>query len=447
MNVPDSLPKRSTLFLLLGILCYSSAGLLSWARDTLVSSALLSQLSLFLELLIEYLWSVPSALIIFLVLGIILGLYYGTRARGKKVRCLLWLDHPSLPSWLKFLGVLLCFIYTILPLQWAQRTFTRSPESFPDYAVFHSIVILLSLLGTIFCCLYLFENLPLKIVYVIKKVMTRFYKLKEKYLIGSLFVLCFLTTGIIAYTVLDHIPHILDSIAQLFHAKIYLMGKLYAPLPPLKEFFDYAHIINDTKWYSQYPPGHSFLLMLGLLMGAPWIIGPLLGALSLLIFYHITKNIYHDRRTSYLSTSLLLLSPFFLFMSSSHMNHTSTMFFILVFLYSYQRIFSSHAFTPAIIAGLSIGYAITIRPLTAGAIGLPFIYYLLFSVYRNKEVPVKNVLIFLAGLSTMVSLLLLYNELTNGAPFSLVIKKNTRPWDFWEVLKGGHPNHIPSKVV
>ncbi|MBW1855421.1 MAG: glycosyltransferase family 39 protein [Deltaproteobacteria bacterium] len=194
------------------------------------------------------------------------------------------------------------------------------------------------------------------------------------------------------------------------------MGKLYASLPLNKEFFDYAHIINDNKWYSQYPPGHSLLLMLGLFVGAPWLIGPLLGTLSLFIFYLLVKNIYGDHQITYLSSTLLLLSPFFLFMSSNHMNHTSTLFFIVLFLYFYTRIFSSDSLTPAFFSGLSLGYAINIRPLTAVAIGIPFICNLLVCAYKKREVKMRKVLIFAVAVSLMVILLLLYNYLTNGNP-------------------------------
>jgi hypothetical protein len=123
------------------------------------------------------------------------------------------------------------------------------------------------------------------------------------------------------------------------------------------------------------------------------------------------------------------------------------MFFILVFLYFYQRIFSSHASIHALLAGLSLGYAITIRPLTAGAVGLPFICYLLFDVYKNKEVPIKTVLIFLAGLSAMVSLLLFYNDLTNGSPFLFGYQKKYQTLGFLGNAQGGEPHTLKGGVI
>ncbi len=180
----------------------------------------------------------------------------------------------------KFSLLAFLFLYSLFPLSWTRHYLARSLESFPDSTPFDSVLLLLILAGTTLCCLYCFEKLPLRIVVLVEKALSHFFTWKETYFIGSLLAICFLVTATIAYAVLDHIPHVQDSIAQLFQAKIFKMGALYAPLPPHKEFFDYTNIINDSRWYSQYPPGHSLLLMLGLFLGAPWLIGPLLGAFS-----------------------------------------------------------------------------------------------------------------------------------------------------------------------
>ena len=432
---------KSDLFLVLGMLCYSIVVILYSSKNKIQSFTLIKKLCSFLEVLANYLWSAPSTLVILFFLLFISWIYYYMKAKGKHVRY-----HPSLLSFTR-ISLLLFFIYTIFPLQWAQRSFTRSPESFPDYTPFDSILILLSLVGTIFCCLYCFKKLPLKLINPIEKVTSCFFKLKERYLIGSLLVLCFLITATIAYAVLDHIPHVQDSIAQLFQAKIFKMGKLYTSLPSHKDFFDYAHMINDVRWYSQFPPGHSLLLTLGLFLEAPWLIGPLLGTFSLFIFYLLVKNIYRDHRITYLSSILFLLSPFFLFMSSSYMNHNSTMFFIILFLYFYLRIFSSDSSMPALISGLSLGYAMNIRSLTAVAISIPFMCNLLICVYKKRGIEVKKVLVFFIGVFLMVILLLLYNDLTNGNPFLFGYQKKYQTLGFLGAAQGGPPHTLKGGVI
>ncbi|KPJ60386.1 MAG: hypothetical protein AMJ42_01475 [Deltaproteobacteria bacterium DG_8] len=439
--------EKSNIFLASGLLCYSIALILFSFKSEITSSLLFRKLSSSLQILADYLWSAPSAIILLIIFLFTLWCYYSAKFKEKPVRYLQWDLHSSFPSFTKLSLLSLFFIYTIFPLRWAQRNFTRSAESFPNYTPFDSILILLTLMGTIFCCLFCSEKLPLKIVNLIEKVVSRFYKWKETYFIGSLLVLCFLITGTIAYVVLDHIPHVQDSIAQLFQAKIFKIGKLYAPLPPHKEFFDYNHIINDVKWYSQYLPGHSFILMLGLFLGVPWLIGPLLGTFSLFTFYLVTKNIYRDHRITYLSSSLFLLSPFFLFMSSSYMNHSSTMFFILVFLYFYLRVFSSDSSIHALISGLSLGYAINIRPLTSVAIGIPFICNLLICAYKKREIKIKKVFIFFIGISLMVILLLLYNYLTNGNPLLFGYQKKYQTLGFLGSAQFGPVHTLQGGVI
>ncbi len=233
-----------------------------------------------------------------------------------------------------------------------------------------------------------------------------FFRLKELTVIGLCLTICFLTTALIAYTVLDGIPHVEDSIAQLFQAKIFKQGMLCAPLPPYKEFFDYTNIINDEKWYSQYPPGHSLLLTAGLLAGVPWLIGPLLGTLSLVLFYLVTKTIYDEQRIIMASSCLLLLSPFFLFMSSSYMNHTSTLFFLLLFLYAYLQDVCIGSPLVCPLAGLSLGYAATSGPWMPLLLPplLPSIS--LLSVQEKRSARRNEMDVLLVGTAFMVMLLL-----------------------------------------
>lgn len=437
--------RRSNVFLSLGVLCYSTASVLFYFQNRITYSAPLKKFNFFPALLADYLCSIPSAIIIVLIFLSILWGYYHVRTNGKHRRNLQWFIH--VPAFIRFAMVSLFFIYTLFPIRWAQQRFSRSLDSFLDYTYFDFILLLLCLVGTILCCLYCFERFPLKITLLVEKMMDRFFKWKESFFIGTLLILCLLATGILAYAVLDHIPHVQDSIDQLFQAKIFKMGKLYAPLPSHKEFFDYTNVINDDKWYSQYPPGHPLLLMVGLLIGIPWLIGPLVGTLSLFIFFLLIKTVYSDHRVLYLSCSLLLLSPFFLFMSSNYMNHSSTMFFIVLFLYCYLRIFSSNSHLYAILSGLSLGYAINIRPFDAVTIGTPFIFYLLICAYKKRKVKYKKIVSFCIAVSLMVFLLMLYNTLTNGNPFMFGYQKNYHTLGFLGNSQFGPPHTLKGGVI
>src|SRR5262249_55202661 len=123
-------------------------------------------------------------------------------------------------------------------------------------------------------------------------------------------------------------PHVQDSIAQQFQAKILARGRAWVPAPPHGDFFLQDFLVQDHgRWYSQYPPGQAALLALGELADTPWLVCPLLAVLTGLWLYHTARRIYGGR-TAGLVLLMFCLSPFVWFMSGERMNHTGTLFWI-----------------------------------------------------------------------------------------------------------------------
>ncbi|MGD2152734.1 MAG: glycosyltransferase family 39 protein, partial [Gemmatimonadales bacterium] len=206
-------------------------------------------------------------------------------------------------------------------------------------------------------------------------------------------------------------PHNVDSIAQLFQARIFLGGSLTAPAPQYPEFFGATHLlIRDGRWFSQYPPGHSVLLGLGLLAGLPWLVNPLFAAGTLALVFAAAHRLLGDGGAR-LAAALYLVSPFALFMSASYMNHVTSGFFLALALYAAVRTASA---APAkgwpLVTGAALAAAATVRPLEAAAwaavLGL---WILLRRGWRSAAVVGATCLVGLAPL-------LLYNGLTTGHP-------------------------------
>ena len=63
--------------------------------------------------------------------------------------------------------------------------------------------------------------------------------------LSALFV--FIFTNLFSYFIFDHTPHVHDEICYIFQAKIFKSGQLYVPSSCEKEFFDFAHMINNGK--------------------------------------------------------------------------------------------------------------------------------------------------------------------------------------------------------
>jgi len=241
----------------------------------------------------------------------------------------------------------------------------------------------------------------------------RFYI--QTIIICSIFIFCM--ASLIAFATYDYMPHISDEISQLFQAKIFLSGHLTAPSPPLPEFFTYAedNIIVTPKWYSQYPPGFSFLLMIGLWLGSPWVINPLLAALSTVLIFLLCRELF-DRETAVLSVILFALSPKVLFTSGSLMNHSAAMFFLLLAVASMVFAVRRQKALLALCSGISLGISLNIRTLDAVILYLPVGIYSLSAVSSYGKKGLKILGMWLCGFLMMAGILLLYNYYTTGNP-------------------------------
>jgi len=233
--------------------------------------------------------------------------------------------------------------------------------------------------------------------------------------LAAIFAAEFLFANLISYFAFDHLPHVQDSVAQVFHGKIFAAGRLTAPSPLLRDFFYYDHIINNGRWYSQYLPGHSLLMMIGVLVGAPWIINPLLGSATIVLLYFLGRELYSDA-IGRLAAVLGLFSPFILFMSSEFMNHVTALFLFTLFVLFYARTIRLKSAFSAIIAGASLGWILNIRPLTAVSLALPFTVYACYLLWKQVRRYRKPFLAMALTASVFVTILLAFNYLTNGDP-------------------------------
>lgn len=232
----------------------------------------------------------------------------------------------------------------------------------------------------------------------------------------ALFV--FIFTNLFSFFIFNHIPHVNDEIDNLFQAKIFKSGRVYVPSPCAKEFFDFPHMINNGKWYSQYTPGYPFLLFLSLLIQAPWLVNPLLAALSIILFYFLGKEIFNSN-VGVLAAVLGAISIWFLVMSSTMMSHTSSLFFTSFFLLFLFRSIKNPSIANGLFAGLGMGMAFLIRPYNIVLLSLPFLLYYAGKLIQNLTKRLKNAAAFVLITLAFISVLLIYNQVTNDHPFRM----------------------------
>jgi hypothetical protein len=176
-----------------------------------------------------------------------------------------------------------------------------------------------------------------------------------------------------------------------------------------------VHNINNGRWYSEYTPGHIFMLMLGLIVGAMWITNPLLGSASIVLFYLIGRETFGEK-TGRLAALLGIFSPFIIFMSSGFFSHVTTLFYTALFtLFFIKTVKYSKLYHP-LIAGISLGIALNARILTAIGIALPYAFYAIYLMFTRRREYLLRFAIMFTGFMLLVGVLAGFNYLTNGHP-------------------------------
>ncbi len=231
-------------------------------------------------------------------------------------------------------------------------------------------------------------------------------------------VLVFVATASFSYYALDHTPRVHDEIVYQFQAQLFQSGRLYAPSPACPHSFDFSHMVNNGRWYSQYPPGYPLLLLMSLFFGIPWLLNPVLAGISIGLLYHLGREIYN--RTVGMWTAFLgTVSIWLLLMSSTMMSHTSSLLFMAVFLLYLFRSLRQPSLKNGMLTGLGFGMMFLIRPYNAVLLAFPFVVYLLARWIKSPKQQIKNLLGFGTVGAAAVVLLLSYNTLTNGHPLTM----------------------------
>jgi hypothetical protein len=176
-------------------------------------------------------------------------------------------------------------------------------------------------------------------------------------------------SSLLAYFVWERVPHIDDSITYLFQAKYLSLGRLWLPRPVDPESFGVAHLLVDgDRWYGKFFPGWPAVLALGVVLGAPWLVNPVLGALTILLTHRLVKS-HYDIRTAHAAVLLLAVSPWFLFMSASFMAHTVSLCLLLLALVAIDVARQRGSHSAAMGAGASLGLLFLTRPFDAALVG------------------------------------------------------------------------------
>mgnify|MGYP001559334196 FL=1 len=261
--------------------------------------------------------------------------------------------------------------------------------------------------------------------------------------------------ALVATAVFSQRPLLIDELAQLWQAQRYAEWRLSIPAPLHREFFSFLHLVDTgDAVYAQFPPGGPFMLWLGVLAGAPWMVGPVCGALCVWLFARIARAAEPEAGDGWVvgATLLFAATPFAVFMFGSYMNHVTALLWIMVAVVSLIKLIELDGATAfprmsaettriatdsaasflwrlsasirelrgtavafSLLLGLGFGMAATIRPLDAFAFALPAAVWL---VARAGRSPGRWVETFIAGcgVSLPFAAMMYVNAQTTGHP-------------------------------
>ena len=248
---------------------------------------------------------------------------------------------------------------------------------------------------------------------------------KPKLLLLAAFFLSVIAIGLLSHYVLqDYYIIPTDENAYLFQAKTFAQGRLFAEPHPLSEFFEAVNIVTTpSKVFGKYPPGHALFLMWGVLIGYPRLIPLFISSLTLLVIFLLAKEAY-DSKTAKVSVIFALLSPVYLFTSSTLLSQTTSLFLISLGCLFFIKTLKTERYYFPISSGACLGLAFNTRPLNTIALSIPFAAYFFYLLLKYKGNYWKKFVLFSLTLVIFLGMFLSYNHTLTGDAFLM-------PFQMW----------------
>lgn len=256
-------------------------------------------------------------------------------------------------------------------------------------------------------------------------------------LIIFLSLIAFTGTALTSWKVIQYFPNSADEYAYIFQAKNLAGGKIYSkPHPPsedgfpLQKYFYYVHIgENDGRYYGRFPCGYSLLLIPAIFLGKIfpsnllWITNSIFAAMTVVLLFLAGQKLF-DNKTAVIAAIIGIINPWFLFTGGSFFSHTSSGFFLGLFLF----LFIAGIETPEqkqrsilfFISGFIFGFSVLIRFLDPFCFLIPvLIFYTIKTIGENNRWKIrmsKDASSFMAGGFFPLIFFLFYNWKLCGNP-------------------------------
>lgn len=300
-------------------------------------------------------------LIIFVALQAVL-VVASLRGRWRKIHA--WFG-KNFKLW-QLVGISLVFVLT-------SATVSRGITTYLSELIFAAFIQSVNLATIVLMVWALSQETVTSLQRLFEKLLGPAKEVTESGGVDGFVVVALLWVGVLAagfsWFVYESHPHIEDEVIYLYHARYFSEGALTVPAPPVPEAFSFYMIpYRSARWFSIFPPGWPAMLALGVVLGVPWLVNPVLASMNVLLSYLLLQEIY-SRRTARIAVLLLCLSPWFVFMGMNFMAHTFTLTCALVAALAMVWARKTGRSIWALAGGCSVGMVSLIRPLDGLVVG------------------------------------------------------------------------------
>jgi hypothetical protein len=242
------------------------------------------------------------------------------------------------------------------------------------------------------------------------------WKVRPVLLVAGLALFAAAVSAFLGQRVFEGVPHVADGISYAFQGKIFAAGRPWLGPPLVPDAFKTQNILlGDTRWCGIYPPGFPLLLALGWLVGAPFLVNPVLLGLAVVGVFRLGTVLF-DETTGLFGALLLSVSPFALLMGAGFMGHVAG---LCVFTWCLAFLSESCQSTrprPLVLAGFLGAFGVVVRPQAAVFFLLPALLGGLIA--RRKELARSAGFLALGGAAPL-AFLLAYNFALSGHPLRM----------------------------
>lgn len=225
------------------------------------------------------------------------------------------------------------------------------------------------------------------------------------------------------------IPNIADESAYLLQAEIFAQGKWALAARPLPEFFEQMHVFVTPFLASKYFPGHSLLLVPGILVGFRPLIPLLLIFGSGLLIVALSRRLANGW-VALLVWAIWITSRSNLRFLPSYFSEVTTVFLWLLGWWALYDWYVRPRRSTLILLSVCIAWALITRPLTGLVFAVPAITVVVWSAWKRGLLAEIRYALLVGG--AVICIVPLWSKFTTGrwtqTPQSLYTRTYI-PWD------------------